>query len=76
MQRLIAEQLYWINITGYPTFQAHRRHVKNYSFDNQAYLFMEQVWLENEMDCHLLREMGEGSQASLSCGTRFMRRLR
>jgi ABC-type transport system substrate-binding protein len=46
MQRLIAEQLYWINITGYPMFQAYRRYVKNYSFDNQAYLFMEQVWLE------------------------------
>ena len=40
------KQLYWINITGYPTFQAHRGYVKNYSFDNQAYLFMEQVWLE------------------------------
>jgi ABC-type transport system substrate-binding protein len=46
MQRLIAEQLYWINITGYPTFQAYRHHVKNYAFDNQAYLFLEQVWLE------------------------------
>ena len=46
MQRLIAEQLYWINITGYPMFQACRRSVKNYSFDNQAYMFMEQVWLE------------------------------
>jgi peptide/nickel transport system substrate-binding protein len=46
MQRLIAEQLYWVNVTGYPTFQAYRRYVKNYRFDNQAYLFMEQVWLE------------------------------
>jgi peptide/nickel transport system substrate-binding protein len=46
MQRLIAEQLYWINVTGYPMFQAYRHYVKNYSFDNQAYLFMEQVWLE------------------------------
>jgi peptide/nickel transport system substrate-binding protein len=46
MQRLIAEQLYWINVTGYPVFQAHSRHVKNYTFDNQAYLFMERVWLE------------------------------
>jgi ABC-type transport system substrate-binding protein len=46
MQRLIAEQLYWVNVTGYPTFQAYRRYVKNYAFDNQAYLFLEQVWLE------------------------------
>jgi hypothetical protein len=27
-------------------FQAYRRYVKNYPFDNQAHLFMEQVWLE------------------------------
>jgi ABC-type transport system substrate-binding protein len=46
MQRLIAEQLYWINVTGYPVFQAYRRYVKNYLFDSQAHLFMEQVWLE------------------------------
>ena len=46
MQRLIAEQLYWVNVTGYPVFQAYRRYVKNYPFDNQAHLFMEQVWLE------------------------------
>jgi peptide/nickel transport system substrate-binding protein len=46
MQRLIAEQLYWINVTGYPVFQAYRHNVKNYAFDNQAYLFMERVWLE------------------------------
>jgi ABC-type transport system substrate-binding protein len=46
MQRLIAEQLYWINVTGYPVFQAYRRSVQNYPFDNQASLFLEQVWLE------------------------------
>ena len=46
MQRLIADQLYWINVTGYPVFQAYRQYVKNYAFDNQAYLFMEHVWLE------------------------------
>jgi peptide/nickel transport system substrate-binding protein len=46
MQRLIAEQLYWVNISGYPVFQAYRNQVKNYAFDNQAYLFLEHVWLE------------------------------
>jgi ABC-type transport system substrate-binding protein len=46
MQRLIAEQLYWINVAGYPFFQAYRSYVKNYPFYNQAYLFLEQVWLE------------------------------
>ena len=46
-QRLIADQLYWINVTGYPFFQAYRNQVKNYPFYNQAYFFLEQVWLEN-----------------------------
>ena len=46
MQRLIADQLYWINVTGYPFFQAYLGNVKNYPFYNQAYLFLEQVWLE------------------------------
>jgi peptide/nickel transport system substrate-binding protein len=46
MQRLIADQLYWINVTGYPFFQAYRRQVKGYPFYNQAYLFLQQVWLE------------------------------
>jgi len=46
MQRLIADQLYWVNATTYPFFQAHRRQVKNYPFYNQAYFFLEQVWLE------------------------------
>jgi ABC-type transport system substrate-binding protein len=46
MQRLIAHQLYWVNVTGYPFFQAFRSQVKNYPFYNQAYFFLEQVWLE------------------------------
>jgi ABC-type transport system substrate-binding protein len=46
MQRLIANQLYWINVTGYPFFQAHQSHVVNYPFYNQSYLFLEHVWLE------------------------------
>lgn len=46
MQRLIAEQLYWVNVSGYPFFQAHRTYVKDYPFYNQAYLFLEQVWME------------------------------
>jgi ABC-type transport system substrate-binding protein len=46
MQRLIAEQLYWVNVATYPFYQAYRGHVKNYPFYNQAYLFLEQVWLE------------------------------
>jgi peptide/nickel transport system substrate-binding protein len=34
IQRLIAEQLYWVNVTGYPFFQAYRDTVKNYPFYN------------------------------------------
>src|SRR5713101_553426 len=32
MQRLLAEQLYWVNATGYPFFQAHTNKVKDYPF--------------------------------------------
>jgi peptide/nickel transport system substrate-binding protein len=46
MQRLIAEQLYWINVTGYPAFQAYRTLVKDFPFYDQAYLFLEHVWLD------------------------------
>jgi ABC-type transport system substrate-binding protein len=46
MQRLIAEQLYWINVTGYPVFQAYRSYVKDFPFYDQAYLFLEHVWLD------------------------------
>jgi ABC-type transport system substrate-binding protein len=46
IQRLIAEQLYWVNATGYPFYQARTNKVKGYPFYNQAYLFLETTWLE------------------------------
>jgi len=46
IQRRLADQLEWVNVTGYPFFQAYREVVKNYRFYDQAYLFLEQVWLE------------------------------
>jgi len=46
MQRLIADQLYWVNVTGYPFFQAYRDHVKNYPFYNTALVLFGTTWLE------------------------------
>jgi ABC-type transport system substrate-binding protein len=46
IQRLIAEQLYWVNATAYPFYQAHTNTVKGYPFYNQAYLFLETTWLD------------------------------
>jgi ABC-type transport system substrate-binding protein len=46
IQRLIADQLYWVNATGYPFYQAYRTSVRNYPFYNQAYLFLEKTWLD------------------------------
>jgi ABC-type transport system substrate-binding protein len=46
MQRLIADQLYWVNVSGYPFFQAYRKQVKDFVFYDQAYLFLEKVWLD------------------------------
>jgi peptide/nickel transport system substrate-binding protein len=46
IQRLVADQLYWVNATGYPFYQAHSIKVKGYPFYNQAYLFLESTWLD------------------------------
>jgi peptide/nickel transport system substrate-binding protein len=46
MQRLIAEQLYWVNVTGYPFYQAYRNNVKGYPFYNRTYLYLETTWLD------------------------------
>ncbi len=46
MQRLIAEQLYWVNVTGYPFFQAHRDTVKDYPFYNTTLVLFGTTWLE------------------------------
>lgn len=46
MQRLLADKMYWTNLTGYPFFQAHTAKVKDFRFYGQAYFFLETVWLE------------------------------
>src|SRR5215217_3450112 len=45
IQRLIADNVYWVNVTGYPFFQAYQDYVKDFAFYDQAYLFLEKVWL-------------------------------
>src|SRR5437867_171920 len=46
IQRLLADQLYWVNATSYPFYQAYRNNVKGYPFYNRAYLFLEKTWLD------------------------------
>jgi ABC-type transport system substrate-binding protein len=46
IQRRLADQLEWVNVTGYPFFQAYRNQVKDYAFYDQAYFFLEKVWFE------------------------------
>jgi len=46
IQRLIADQLYWVNATGYPFFQAYRDNVKNYPFYIAALVVFGTTWLE------------------------------
>jgi peptide/nickel transport system substrate-binding protein len=46
MQRRLADQLEWVNLTTYPFFQAYRINVKNYPFYEQALTLFEQVWLD------------------------------
>jgi ABC-type transport system substrate-binding protein len=45
MQRRLADQLEWINLTTYPYFEAYRQHVKNFPFYNQSYQFFDTTWL-------------------------------
>jgi ABC-type transport system substrate-binding protein len=46
IQRRLADQLEWVNITTYPYFEAYRQTVKNFPFYNQAYQFFETTWLQ------------------------------
>ena len=46
MQRLIADQLYWVNVTGYPFFQAYRATVKDFPFYNTTLVIFGTTWLE------------------------------
>ncbi len=46
MQRRLADQLEWVNLTTYPYFEAYRQTVKNFPFYNQAYQFFDTTWLE------------------------------
>jgi peptide/nickel transport system substrate-binding protein len=46
IQRVMAEQLYWVNICGSPYFQAHRDLVQGYAFYNELYMFYETTWLK------------------------------
>src|SRR5215831_9125260 len=49
MQRRLADQLEWVNVTTYPFFQAYRSYVKNYPYYEQALVLFEQVWLDKWM---------------------------
>jgi ABC-type transport system substrate-binding protein len=46
MQRFVAKDMLWCNISGSPYFQAHRDHVKGYHFMNQLYVYWETTWLD------------------------------
>src|SRR5262249_12761386 len=46
IQRRLADQLEWVNLTTYPYFEAYRQRVKNFPFYNQAYQFFDTTWLE------------------------------
>jgi len=46
IQRRLADQLEWINLTTYPYFEAYRQTVKNFPFYNPAYQFFDTTWLE------------------------------
>jgi peptide/nickel transport system substrate-binding protein len=46
IQRRLADQLEWVNLTTYPYFEAYQQTVKNFPFYNAAYQFFDTTWLE------------------------------
>lgn len=46
IQRLIADQVYWVNVAGYPFFQAYQEYVKDFTFYDQTFFGLENVWLD------------------------------
>jgi peptide/nickel transport system substrate-binding protein len=48
VQRHLAEDMLWCNMTDSPYFQAYRDSVKGYHFMNQVYVFWETTWLEKK----------------------------
>jgi ABC-type transport system substrate-binding protein len=46
VQRVLARDMLWCNMTDSPYFQAYRDHVKGYHFMNQVYVFWETTWLD------------------------------
>jgi len=45
IQRLLADQMYWVNVSGYPFYQAYRDYVKDFVFYDQTAFLLEKVWL-------------------------------
>jgi ABC-type transport system substrate-binding protein len=46
VQRLMARDMLWCNMTDSPYFQAYRDNVKGYHFMNQVYVYWETTWVE------------------------------
>jgi ABC-type transport system substrate-binding protein len=46
VQRVLARDMLWCNMTDSPYFQAYRDQVKGYHFMNQVYVFWETTWLD------------------------------
>lgn len=46
VQRLMARDMLWCNMTDSPYFQAYRDYVKGYHFMNQVYVYWETTWLD------------------------------
>ena len=46
VQRLLAREMLWCNMTDSPYFQAYRDSVKGYHFMNQVYVYWETTWVD------------------------------
>jgi peptide/nickel transport system substrate-binding protein len=46
VQRLLAREMLWCNMTDSPYFQVYRDYIKGYHFMNQVYVYWETTWLQ------------------------------
>jgi ABC-type transport system substrate-binding protein len=46
LQRYMAENMYWVSVSGSPHYKVHRKAVQNFHFQAEFKFLLEQVWLD------------------------------
>jgi hypothetical protein len=46
VQRYLTAHMYWVSVSGSPHYKVHRKAVKDFRFQAEFKLLLEQVWLD------------------------------